>query len=118
MQKEKQRGRENFIAMKISFDFLVSGFTVGCSVTRDNFSFAALDSSLVSPNTLPSANSLLVSLAGVVFSFFAFLCWRASKFAAVSYTVPTPEQCKEGWKGEVLEEPSIRVWLLQLHRTV
>lgn len=106
---QKKRGRENFVAMKISFDFLVSGFTVGCSVTRENFPFAALDSSLVSPNSLPSANSLLVSLAAVVFSFFAFLCWRTSKFAAVSYTVPIPEECKEGWKGEVLEEPSIRV---------
>ncbi|PWW78831.1 ALDH-like protein [Tuber magnatum] len=57
------------MAMKISFEFLISGFTVGCSLTRENFSFASLD---------------------------------------ISYTVPIPEQCKEGWKGEVLEEPSIR----------
>ncbi|KAG0124334.1 Aldehyde/histidinol dehydrogenase [Tuber indicum] len=96
------------MAMKISFDSLVSGFTAGCSINRDNFSFAAMDSNLVSLNSLPSANSLLASLVAVVFSFFALWYWRGLKFAAVSYTVPVPEECKEGWESEVLAEPSIR----------
>lgn len=32
--------------------------------------------------------------------------------AAVDYTVPIPEQCKPGWKGEELEDPQIKVHLL------
>lgn len=31
--------------------------------------------------------------------------------AAVDYTVPIPEQCKPGWKGEELEDPQIKVHL-------
>ncbi|KAL8687344.1 MAG: hypothetical protein Q9218_006459, partial [Villophora microphyllina] len=29
--------------------------------------------------------------------------------APIDYTVPTPEQCKPGWKGKVLDEPSIKI---------
>lgn len=32
--------------------------------------------------------------------------------AAVDYTVPIPEQCKPGWKGEELQDPQIKVRLL------
>jgi len=28
---------------------------------------------------------------------------------AVDYEIPIPEQCKPGWKGEELDEPSIKV---------
>lgn len=27
----------------------------------------------------------------------------------VSFTIPLPEQCKPGWKGEVLDDPKIKV---------
>lgn len=27
----------------------------------------------------------------------------------VSFTIPLPEQCKPGWKGEVLDGPKIKV---------
>lgn len=26
----------------------------------------------------------------------------------VSFTIPLPEQCKPGWKGEVLDDPKIK----------
>jgi hypothetical protein len=29
--------------------------------------------------------------------------------APVSYSLTVPEQCRDDWKGEILEEPSIRV---------
>lgn len=27
----------------------------------------------------------------------------------VSFSIPLPEQCKPGWKGEVLDDPKIKV---------
>lgn len=32
-----------------------------------------------------------------------------SRETPIPYTIPIPEQIKEGWKGEVLENPSIKV---------
>jgi len=34
---------------------------------------------------------------------------RPDQEAAVEYHVPLPPQCEPGWKGEVLENPSIKV---------
>lgn len=94
------------MAMRISFDFLVSGFTVGCSVSRDSLSFASTTNSIPS---LPSLQAITVSTIAVVCSILALSFWRALGYAAVSFTVPVPEQCNKEWKGEVLESPSIRV---------
>lgn len=94
------------MAMRISFDFLVSGFTVGCSVSRDNFSFTSTDKSL---SSLPSLQAVTVSAVAVVCSILALRFWQTLGYAAVSFTVPLPEQCGQEWKGEVLESPSIRV---------
>lgn len=34
---------------------------------------------------------------------------RPDPEAAVDYSVPVPAQCRPGWKGEVLAEPSLKV---------
>lgn len=94
------------MAMRISFDFLVSGFTVGCSVSRDNFSFTTADESL---SSLPSLQAIIVSAVTVVCSILALRFWQTLGYAGVSFTVPLPEQCGQEWKGEVLESPAIRV---------
>lgn len=96
--------------MRISFDFLVSGFTVGCSVSREGFSLASIENSLPPGVSLPSFQAVTVSTIAFVFSILALRFWRALGYAAVSFTVPIPEQCSNEWRGEVLETPSIRVW--------
>ena len=56
--------------------------------------------------------TLGVALVAFVFSFwFLKLVLSNDAEAAVDYTVPIPEQCKPGWKGEELEDPQIKVWL-------
>lgn len=32
----------------------------------------------------------------------------------VSFSIPLPEQCKPGWKGEVLDDPKVKVSKAQL----
>ena len=49
---------------------------------------------------------LVVAIAGLV------VLWaKPDAEAAVDYSVPLPQQCQPGWKGEVLEKPSIKVCL-------
>jgi acyl-CoA reductase-like NAD-dependent aldehyde dehydrogenase len=91
----------------VSFDFLVSGFKIGCSVSRDSgFSFSTLDAAPAV--SLPSAQSVLFSLVCACLSYVFFRQWRASRFNGVPYSVPVPEQALPGWKGEVLANPSIK----------
>ena len=47
---------------------------------------------------------LVVVVAGVVFRWA-----QPDAEAAVDYEVPLPAQCQPGWKGEVLENPSLKV---------
>lgn len=105
----QQACEQNSMAMRISFDFLVSGFTVGCSVSRDGFSLASLDNSLPPGISLPSFQTVTVSTIAVVFSTLGLRYWRALRYSAVSFMVPVPKQCSKEWKGEVLENPLIRV---------
>ncbi|RPB10085.1 ALDH-like protein [Morchella conica CCBAS932] len=88
--------------MRVSFDFLVSGFTVGCSISRDNFSLSSFDDSLL------STQSLAVSVITIITSILVFRYWRSLKYAAVSYEIPIPKQCSEEWTGDILDNPSIR----------
>jgi hypothetical protein len=43
---------------------------------------------------------------------FIWLTCRADPEEAVKYVVETPEQAKPGWKGEVLEEPGLKVCMI------
>jgi hypothetical protein len=91
------------MSMRVSFDFLVSGFTVGCSISRDNFSLSSFD------DTLLSTQSLAISVITVITSILVFRYWQSLKYAAVSYEIPVPKQCSEEWTGDILDNPSIRV---------
>ncbi|SLM40490.1 aldh-like protein [Lasallia pustulata] len=54
--------------------------------------------------------TLGVALIAFVSSFwFLQLVLGNDAEAAVDYTVPIPEQCKPGWKGEELEDPQIKL---------
>lgn len=97
------------MTMRISFDFFVSGFTIGCSISRDNFSLTSGGNSLPQGISLLPTQSVLVSIITLILSILAFRCWRGSRYDAMSYTVPVPKQCSKEWDGEVLENPSIRV---------
>ena len=45
-----------------------------------------------------------------------FLTWLVSRYIStenerpIKYDVSIPEQCKSGWKGRILDDPSIKVW--------
>lgn len=93
----------------MSFDFIVSGFTVGCSVSRESFAFSSLGvQEPVTLPPLPSAQASLVSLVCALASYFFFRLWRESRWAGVPFNVAVPEQAQEGWKGEPMLTPSIK----------
>jgi len=46
---------------------------------------------------------------GFVFTIFNYTVLNDSAEQPITFNIPIPEQCKPDWKGEVLEEPSIRV---------
>lgn len=46
----------------------------------------------------------------VIFSYvFAYRVFSVDHEASVDFSVPVPEQINSGWKGEVLDKPSIKV---------
>ena len=45
----------------------------------------------------------------VVISYIFFRILRKDSERPIGYVVSIPEQCKPKWKGEILEEPSIKV---------
>lgn len=47
---------------------------------------------------------VVVVIAGVIVSWL-----KPDPEAAVDYEIPLPEQCRADWKGEVLENPSLKV---------
>jgi len=54
-------------------------------------------------------NTITVAIAAIVLATAVISNVRASKWAGIPYAVPVPEQCKWGWEGKVLENPSIKV---------
>lgn len=48
-------------------------------------------------------------LLAVIAAWLAYRLSRTDPEAAVQFTVPTPDQCKPGWQGQVLERPSIKI---------
>ena len=91
----------------MTFDFLVSGFKIGCSVTRDDLSFSSFDVAETQAR-LPSFQAVLISLLCSYASYFFFRQWRAARFNAVPFSVPVPEQAYPGWKGDPMATPSIK----------
>ena len=55
-------------------------------------------------------NRLLYSVIGVfVGTWLLYILLRPDVEKAVAFSVPAPEQCKPGWSGKTLEEPTIKV---------
>lgn len=46
------------------------------------------------------------TLTLLIIIYFTFL--NNDDERPISFTIPLPEQCKPGWKGEVLEDPEIK----------
>jgi len=52
--------------------------------------------------------ALYAALAGVTLALLKFL-FRSTTEDAIDFSVPVPEQCRPGWKGKQLQEPTIKV---------
>lgn len=57
-------------------------------------------------------NPLLLYAIGLVTLSLFYLLFRNDAEAAVPYNVTPPEQIRPGWKGEVLDELTMKVGLL------
>ncbi|KAL9578480.1 MAG: hypothetical protein Q9212_005689 [Teloschistes hypoglaucus] len=62
------------------------------------------------PTELPWLEiSIAIICALLAYVTLVFLLFREDIEAPVDYNVPLPEQCKPGWKGKTLDEPSIKI---------
>lgn len=63
------------------------------------------------PAEVPWLEILIFTFSiGLVLIAFNYTVLNDSAEQPVNFIVPLPEQCKPGWKGEVLEDPSIKVF--------
>lgn len=58
---------------------------------------------------LEEYNTYVLGAIGAVTLVAFYFLFRGDPEAAVPYNVTPPQQVKPGWKGEVLEEPSLKV---------
>lgn len=42
-------------------------------------------------------------------TFVLYVCLKPDPEAAIDYYIPIPEQCHPEWKGEILQDPSLKV---------
>jgi hypothetical protein len=59
--------------------------------------------------TLEDYQPYLLSCIGISTLVLFYLLFRKDPEAAIPYNVTPPEQSKPGWKGQVLEEPALKV---------
>ena len=59
--------------------------------------------------------AIFVSSVVFVFAVFNHVVLDDEKDGPVNFKVPVPEQCSPEWKGEVLQEPTIKVLSLSTH---
>jgi hypothetical protein len=55
----------------------------------------------------------MVAAVGAVTVCALYLLLRTDAEASVPYTIEPPEQARPGWKGDVLDKPTLKVRLLQ-----
>jgi len=55
------------------------------------------------------ATALTTGAVLLVTAWLLYALLRTDSEKAVGFTVPVPDQCKPGWQGKVLDEPSIKV---------
>ncbi|KAL8773561.1 MAG: hypothetical protein Q9209_001666 [Squamulea sp. 1 TL-2023] len=62
------------------------------------------------PEDLPWLE-ISIAIICVVFGYLALrsTILRDDDEAPIHYAIPLPEQCKSGWSGRILEEPSIKI---------
>ena len=58
---------------------------------------------------IQNVTTLLLTSVVVAVTGLVIILVKPDSEAAVDYDVPLPQQCQPGWKGEVLENPSIKV---------
>lgn len=58
--------------------------------------------------TLQDYNTYALAALGAATLIFLGILLRTDAEAAVPYKVTPPEQARDGWKGEVLSEPSLK----------
>lgn len=62
---------------------------------------------------IPWFELLVIAIStGFIFIVFNQIVLNDSAEQPVNFSVSTPEQCKPDWKGDVLEQPSIKVLAL------
>ena len=56
-------------------------------------------------------SALVTFAASIIFVLLVFKLVVLSNDAEapVTFRIPVPEQCQQGWEGEVLDEPAIKV---------
>ena len=64
--------------------------------------------------SLEAANIYILGAIGTATLLIFYFLFRTDVEAAVEYHVEPPVEARPGWKGEVLEEPSLKVCLLEL----
>ncbi len=64
------------------------------------------------PSGLPWPEICIALAAGVIISvFFRYTIINDGEESALDFNVPVPEQCKPGWEGGLLGEPTLKVVL-------
>jgi hypothetical protein len=58
---------------------------------------------------LDEYSKLALGAIGVLTAIVFYVLFRSDPEAAVPYNVTPPNEAQPGWKGEVLEEPSLKV---------
>lgn len=59
---------------------------------------------------LPKSDSLILIYGAILTLLITiYFTFNNDDERPVSFCIPLPEQCKPGWKGEVLEDPKIKV---------
>ena len=61
------------------------------------------------PNDLPWPEISVILISLTIVSSFCYKLSRDDDEAPVEYTVSIPDQCKPGWEGKILDEPSVKV---------
>ena len=53
--------------------------------------------------------SITLAAGTIIYVFFSYTVISDGEESALDYKIPVPEQCKPGWQGKLLDEPSIKV---------
>lgn len=70
------------------------------------------------PTGLPWPEFFIALAAGaIIYVFFSYSVIGNDEDSALDLNVPVPEQCKPGWQGKLLDDPSIKVIMAPFQRS-